>query len=39
MVMDLEVKQELTDLFKEYEEGTSKEAILVRDLDKYEMML
>ena len=29
----------LHDLFDEYEEGTSKEAILVKDVDKYELLV
>ena len=31
--------QLLQDLFDEYEEGTSREAILVKDVDKYELLV
>jgi putative hydrolases of HD superfamily len=31
--------QLLQDLFDEYEEGTSQEAILVKDVDKYELLV
>lgn len=36
---DEKFQNEIVSLFKEYEEGTSVEAQIVRDLDKYEMML
>ena len=31
--------QELLDLWEEYEEGTSREALYVKDIDKFEMIL
>lgn len=37
--LDPSVKAELHDIYSQYEIGTSEEAQIVRDIDKYEMML
>lgn len=37
--LDAEIKQELYDIYAQYDSGTSIEAQIVRDIDKYEMML
>ena len=39
LIPEPEMKKEMIDLWNEYEEGTTPEAILVKDIDRLEMII